>query len=424
MKISTTQRMLLFIFTGLLSTFSQASSLKTILQNNLSSAPEIKEAIANIEAAQNRVEQSKSQHYPIISATGSQVLSEYHRYQNDYQSRRLTPGLQMEVNLYSFGAIEKDIERSKKETEYYQHTYSATREELAYIISQLYLTALNIKESISVLEKSMKRHQDIIKNLKIIFEYDEGRESELVQAESRMLMVQQEINSYRQKLTSTLNTLSKYTNQKVTEKDLANPFDKLTEDRLYQQYTMQNAQENPLYKANMADYEEKTLSAEVEKRKQLPKLNLIGSATKEDRQIGMQLSWDIYNRSSSYGTREKASQISASKARLQRVIRDIEDGANIAKINIQESNLQLNALKKQMVSSAKVVEFYRLQFDIARRSLLDVLNAEKDLSSVELAYSSTSHNLRMSILDYLYSQGMISTWSNIKDQQNMLPNLK
>ena len=43
-----------------------------------------------------------------------------------------------------------------------------------------------------------------------------------------------------------------------------------------------------------------------------------------------------------------------------------------------------------------------------------MLNAEKEVTSVELAYATTEHSLRSSMLDYLYTQGMISTWSEVK----------
>ncbi|ECD4289131.1 TolC family protein, partial [Salmonella enterica subsp. enterica serovar Potsdam] len=54
--------------------------------------------------------------------------------------------------------------------------------------------------------------------------------------------------------------------------------------------------------------------------------------------------------------------------------------------------------------------FYQLQFNIARRSLLDVLNAEKELSDIQLLYVTTSYDLRNAMLDYMYSQGTISSW--------------
>ncbi|MDP0232598.1 hypothetical protein Q7306_06955 [Glaesserella parasuis] len=89
-----------------------------------------------------------------------------------------------------------------------------------------------MKEAISVMEKSLFRHQQILQDLDIIMENDEGRESEFVQAETRMLMAQQEINNYRQKLLATLNTLSKYTRTKVVEEQLSDPFLQLKEEQL------------------------------------------------------------------------------------------------------------------------------------------------------------------------------------------------
>ncbi|MDE4021775.1 TolC family protein [Glaesserella parasuis] len=186
------------MLSSFLSISTYANPLKTILQQNLSNAPEVKEALANVEAAQNRVEQSKSQHFPIVSVTGSKTLRQYHKYEDNYGSTKIIPGIQAEMNIFAFGAIEKDIERCYKEKEYYKHTYTATQEEIAYTIGQLYLTALNMKEAISVMEKSLFRHQQILQDLDIIMENDEGRESEFVQAETRMLMAQQEINNYRQ----------------------------------------------------------------------------------------------------------------------------------------------------------------------------------------------------------------------------------
>lgn len=129
---------------------------------------------------------------------------------------------------------------------------------------------------------------------------------------------------------------------------------------------------------------------------------------------GLQVSWDVLNRASSYATREKVSEVSASYEKLEQISRDIDDMARLAQINISESRVQLKTLQSQINASAKVVDFYKLQFDIARRTLLDVLNAERELSTVELAYVNTQNTLRNALLDYLYSQGTLSTWSDLK----------
>lgn len=396
----------------------QASTLKQILQHAMSHAPEVLEAHANVEASQNRTEHAKSGHWPTVTLTADQRFSQYHKEPSDYTTKHLVPGVRGQVNIFAFGAIEKDIERARQEEQYYKDRVIATREDLAYTIGSLYLRALNMKEAIEVMKRSLKRHHGIMGNLTAIVESDTGRQSELVQGEARMLRVEQDINSYHKQLLSTLNTLSKYTKVQITENDLTNPFANLTDKELFSKYALQDKLQNPTYRAQLSDLQTKRLTVESESKKQLPKINLVGSATRDDRYVGMEVSWDLLNRGTEYTVREKASDMAASQQRLDQTSRDIEETSRLAQINIQESRHQLKTLRSQIKASAKVVDYYKMQFDIARRSLLDVLNSEQELSSVELAFATTNHDLRQSMLDYLYAQGSISKWGDVKEQQH------
>lgn len=410
----------ILLFSSMVASSAYANNLKDILQYSLNSAPEIQEANANIEASRNRTEQAKSEHWPIVRATGSSTVSQYHRDRSDYQRKRFTPGIKAEVNLYSFGAIDKNIERNRKEEEFYQHKYISAQEDLAYTIGQLYLRALNMKESIQVMKKSLARHKSILGNLGTIVANDSGRQSEYVQAEARMLAVEQNINRYNKELAVTLNTLSKYTKVKIKESDLQNPFDDLSDNELFNKYAIRDKTQNPTYKAQQAELEAKQLAVEAENKKELPKVNLVGYATQDDRYVGVEVNWDILNRGNSYGIHEKASEMAAAHQRLDRISRDIEETSQLAQINIRESRIQLKTLKAQIASSTKVVNFYKLQFDIARRSLLDVLNAERELSEVELSLTGTEYDLRLATLNYLYSQGALSAWGNVKQKTKPL----
>ena len=112
------------------------------------------------------------------------------------------------------------------------------------------------------------------------------------------------------------------------------------------------------------------MGVKVENKKQLPRINLTGNMTKDDRQIGIDVTWDIINFSSLYSVDEKVSQLNAAQQRMDRVIRDIEEARRLSVINIQKSTQKLKILDAQILSSTKVVDFYQLQFNVARRSLL------------------------------------------------------
>ncbi|WP_373766546.1 TolC family protein [Glaesserella sp.] len=403
-------RLLLLVFTFSI-TSVKANPLKDLLHTTLQSAPEVLEATANVDASLNRTEQSKAGHWPVVSVTGSGVITQHYKNSTNTKSR-ITPGVKAEMNLYSFGAIDKEIEKNVKEEEFYQHKLVSTQEELAYTVSQLYLKALNLKEAIRVMKHSLARHNAILGSLDVIVDNDGGRLSEYTQAEARMLTVEQNINRYSKQLAVTLNTLSKYSNVKITAEDLQNPFQGLTDNVLFAKYTAKDKSQNPSYKAQHAEWEAKRLAVEVESKKELPKVNLVGYATRDDQYIGVEVSWDILNRGSRYTVQEKEIETYAAKQRLERLSRDLEEVAQQSLINIKESRMQLKTLKAQINASRKVVDFYKLQFDTARRSLLDVLNAEKDLAEVELTQANTEAELSFAILDYLYSQGTIATWAN------------
>lgn len=407
------------LFCACLAVPVSAESLRNILQDSLSSAPEILEAGANIQSAQHRTEQASAQHWPVVSVAGNKIIDQYHRERDDYYKTRFTPSVKAEMNLYAFGAIEKNVERSRKEEEYYQHRYSSTQEELAYTISRLYLQALNMKEAVQIMRKSLQRHKKILANLDVIASNDIGRESEYVQAEARIIMIEQNINRYNKQLSNTLANLSKYTKLKIDERNLHNPFKSLTDEQLFTRYSVKEKSHNPIYKAQQTELETRQLAVQAENSKDFPKVNLVGSASRDDRYVGVEVSWDILNRGNSYSVQEKTSEVIAASQRLERISRDIDNISEIAKINIQESRTQLKTLKAQIAASAKVVDFYQMQFDIARRSLLDVLNAERELADVELSFVNTEHELRSAMLDYLYSQGKITAWGNVKTKNNL-----
>lgn len=403
----------LFITAGfaVISSVGYANPLKNVLVRSLVSDPVLKEADAELGAAKDRVEQAKGGHYPVVSLTGNKVLSQYHKDPSDRKETKIVPGVRGTINLYAFGAIEKEVEKNKENEKYYNFKYYESREELAYTISELYLSALQAKERINVGQRNLQRHNEILADLGTIVLNDEGRESEYVQAEARAILVEQEINEYQRELYQHLTQLATYTGNQISEKDLEDPFAKLSVDTLYKSYSAKDTRSTATYQAQAAELETNLKDHELSKLKRLPKIDLTASATTEDREAAINVNWDVFNHTSSYEVRERANVIASSKERLQRVERNINETSNLARLDIKRNTIQLRTITKQIKASQKVTEFYRLQFDLARKTLIELLNAHSELFSVEMAQVNTQAALRKAKLDYLRSQGSISEWA-------------
>ncbi|MDH3000132.1 hypothetical protein A1D23_07995 [Chelonobacter oris] len=396
---------------ALISTFSYANSLKNALMQSLVNDPVLREADAELGAAKDRVEQAKGGHYPVVSLTGNKMLSQYHKDSSDRTETKVIPGVRGSINLYAFGAIEKEVEKNKENEKYYHFKYYESREELAYTISDLYLKALQAKERVEAGERNLRRHNEILANLGTIVMNDEGRESEYVQAEARALLVEQEINEYQRELYQNLTQLATYTGSQITEKELRDPFAELPIDALYKNYSSKDVKTTATYQAQMAELETNMKDHELSKLKKLPKLDLSASATTEDREASLNVNWDVFNHTSSYEVREKANMIASAKERLERVERNIHETSNLAQLDIKRNTIQLRTLEKQIKASQKVTEFYRLQFDLARKTLIELLNAHSEWAGVEMAKVNTQNALRKAKLDYLRSQGSLAQWA-------------
>ncbi|ENO4963379.1 TolC family protein [Escherichia coli] len=390
-----------------------ASPLPALLRDALIHDPSVMEARAEATSARSRVEQARSAHWPVVTATGSKLLSQSQRYDYDYDSEDILPGIRGEMNIFASGAIEADVSRSESEAEYYRYKVDEAGEETIRSFVSLYLDALREKQSIAVLEQSLSRHNAILNDLNTISIHDTGRESEFVQAEARRLMVRQQINTRTRVLKTTLGKLSTWTTNPVTEADLENPFSRMTESRLLTDFTQTPQKGNPSWLASQADVESKKAALKAQELARYPRVDLTGSVTRDDRQIGVSLSWDLFNRNASYGVSEKAAQIAAATGRLDSVARMIDETGRLSLITVRQSRMEMETLRRQEQASARVVDFYRLQFRVARKTLIELLNAESELYSVGLSRVQTEDQMLHGMLDYLYSQGMLLKWSGV-----------
>lgn len=91
-------------------------------------------------------------------------------------------------------------------------------------------------------------------------------------------------------------------------------------------------------------------------------MDLTGSVTRDDQQIGVNLSWDLFNRNASYGVTEKAAQIVAATGRLDSVARMIDETGRLSLITVRQSRGEMETLRRQEQASARVVDFIVFSF--------------------------------------------------------------
>ncbi|EOR09533.1 TolC family protein [Acinetobacter tandoii] len=399
------------LVTLLCSSSVYAVQLKTLLKTALEQDPMMLEAQANEEAALSRVKESKSLHYPTLALTANQILGQSHKSQYDYVSEDFTPGVKGSLNLYSFGAITAQVDRDEKKSEYFEQKIDETAEELGYNIGSEYLKALNVYEALAVQMRSLERHNKFTQDISVIVQYDAGRRSELTQARARQMQVEHTISSLQRELGFALSHLKKYSSEVIDQDTLSDPFIGLAPSEFISRYQLTEVTQHPSYLAQEAELESIRSEVKYRKAKRYPSVNLEGNVTTEDRQVYLNMSWDLLNRGAKYSVEQSGQSAVAAKARLDQIQRDIEERARTAEIDMFQSRQKMNISQEQILASRKVVSDNEKQFKIARKSLIDVLNAYNELAGVEMAYVTAQNDYRMAALAYLRAQANISNWA-------------
>lgn len=399
------------LFCCVLSTTASAlTPLKDILQVALEYDPSLDEARANISMAESQTKISEAGHEPVISLANTGVIAQKHTYSS---KRRSGPSVMGRINIYSWGAVEAEIERDKHKEGFFQHKFYETREQVGQQIGQLYLTALRAKENIAIYKESLKRHDKMLNDLKVIVSYDEGRVSEMNEALSRRNQVESTILQYERTMHNALSRLSRYTPKNLTPNDLVDPFAKVSAEKFIAQYHNPDIRTNPTFVAQKKEFEAAKADVEAVKARRLPSINLEGSASRREREIYVNMSWDLYNPAAKYQERNSYYSQKAAEARMQEIELEVSQQARTAEIDMVRNQQLAKVAHKQIALQRNVVADTELQFQIAMKSLLNVLDAYQELTSVQATEIAARNDFRDAALSYLVSQARVAAWAGI-----------
>lgn len=396
--------------------FSQSTNavtLRDIMQGALQYDPRMDAARATIAEAENQTEISKAGHLPIISLNNTNVLAQKHRYNS---ARRSGPAVHGRVNLYAWGAVESEIARDKLREDLSAYRLAETREAIGQDIGQLYLTALRAKENIKVYKESLQRHNKLIADLKIITTYDIGRMSEMNEAVSRRTQVESTILQQERTMHNALNRLSRYTRVPLSESDLSDPFAKVSAVRFITDYHNPDITSNPSYKAQQKESESAKIDVDVINARRKPAINLEGSVSRHEREIYIGVQWDLYNPASKYQESKSYYSQKAAEARLQEIELEVAQKSQTAESEMLRNEQLAKVSRKQIEAQKKVVRDTELQFQIATKSLFNVLDEYQSLTNVQAGEVTARNDFRDAALAYLVSQARITRWAGLPDE--------
>ena len=381
-----------------------AAGLAALIDGAVQKDPAVLEALAREEQAQMQTQVSRSGHWLVL---GVQAQEEFDKKYKDLTNPDPV-ALTGRLNLFSAGAVSSRVERDQFHEKFYNNKTAETQENLATTMAQHYLDALRNKELLETEQANLKRHDKIIGDLDVIVRHDPGRNYELVQAQSRALQVRMRMVRYEKAMRLSLSKLTRYTDQQIT---LANPFG--PEWRKAVRASADGVSHHPSIQAQYNSMQATRAELDNLRKSRWPSVDLVVAAGRENRSTRVVLNWNFLDRGAYYSQQSAAKQLTAAQNRVDLLQREIDERTQTAEADMAQSKLQAAAAEQQISASRQVVDLYEMQFRIARRSLLDVLNAYAELANVEVSRVVAENDYRNAVASYLDANASLADWARL-----------
>lgn len=384
---------------------AHAQSFTEVVQSALAVYPSLLAAQAKTEAQRADIDRARAAHRPQINygyARSKYANSDLPAY---LLSNTRSPSVRL--NLWSGGRIEADAERAQALTLSSEFQEALTRDEVALAAAEAYINWARALALLALASKNLDSHHLTLEDIQKIVAVDTGRHIDLEQAQVRVdnavlvkLQRQTELDQARQRLSrfwagmlpaqpiGLEAALRPSGRLAQVPQSLEQVLDAVTDDLPF--IAQQKAQVQAAEAAVTWAKGQYWPSVDVTSTRQLNSVTPAGlfatTTYKEDTFTQVQLNMPLYNGgATSAGVRTAVGQFTAAQNALEEARLLAREKAGLA---YQEwVNAQARAVQGESQAQVgdKVVAGYRLQFRLARRQLLDLLNIQAEAFNYQSA---------------------------------------
>ncbi len=394
-----------------------AATLKDAVIMSLKSNPDIQASLQSRNASEQALKQSRSGYYPeiyIAAAVGDE--------NTDSPFTRSLPGAPDSVDLtrteaalvvrqliYDGLATPKTVQTNEARLLASEMQLRAVIENITLRTSQVYMGVVREKRLLDLAADNLEAHKKIYQRVKKRSDRGVGRRADLNQVEGRLALAEsQMIASQTNYNNARINYLRVVGSQPDDDMAMPDSFASALPVSLDEALQV-SIKDNPSLQSANADVMAADAQRKVASSGYHPQLDLVFEQTWDDNLDGvegenegyslmLQLRYNLFKGG---GDRARSQQAlyraNESRALQERTQREVVEDLNLAWTTYKAVRNQLIYLKQHVDASVQTQDAYDKQFNLGRRTLLDLLDAQNELYQARRAYISAE-------FDSLYQQ--------------------
>ncbi|WP_236175764.1 TolC family protein [Pseudomonas pseudonitroreducens] len=388
--------------------------IRQMVGTALQISPEMKQADANWQAAKGDVDQAKGARWPQVQVSAASK-SWQSKKSDDYDNSGSTT-VQMTTPIYDFGAIGHSIDSREKTANAQEEAMAQSEVTVAYNTATSVVELAHQQQSLEISDRYVARMRELVDMLSQIAEVDPGRRSEVTQARSRLLQAETARDTVQSKLQEVRTTLAKLVGEDVTVPANA----KWDWTPMPLEEALAQLSDTPSIRQARWEKDAALANADAVKSSRMPKLNWVvgrsagGNMLNNDVpwSTGLAVEWNAFSGGSASAAQRAAySRASAAEQKMEATRRESE---YLIRNLAEQRDLSMERVgdyKELLGESDRVRKmFYDQWYHLGKRTLLDVLIAENEYYTHQIAASDTYYSAKASDLRIRAATSGLMAW--------------
>lgn len=385
---STVATLSLYAFTSL-----NALTLQEGVDEVLSTHPVVLERLHNYRATLEDLRITESQYLPTLDYSGTIAREKTKSPSTGFASRSLTSyehSLQLTQNLFNgFGSV-YEADYNKARILAAANHYIENANDVAYNFTNTYINALKAKDLLCIAESNVKFNEDIYNKVTKLYEAGMTTRSESEKADTSLSLAKSNYVVAKNNLDDALFNLERVLGRPIKADELQDGTFSGTLPASLEEMKNYARAHNP--SVLVSEYNLKAAKAQKEAsyKYYYPKIDAFarqswsndvgGLDGKDDRtKLGLTLNYNLYRGGADEAQVQKnLSKIYQEGENKRETIRKLDEQGELSWSARHYLTEQLDHLKRYEATSSKTLELYQKEYDLGRRTLLDLLVAQND----------------------------------------------
>ena len=379
---------------------AHGADLREAIQYALQTSPEVRQAYFNREATEMEMRQAEGLYYPRISVEASAGIRELRnptRRSLGIASDTLYPrdiALTVDQLVWDNGAREAEIAYQSARTDAAAARIEERSEYIALNISRAYIDYILQQRLVAIAQDNAAFHSGLASDLQQGVDAGSISIADLQQAQERLQSAEARVVEAQEDLDLAAITFERLSGLPIGNVTMPPDLSNAMPDTLGAAIELARV-DNPKVDEAISDYAAAQELIRKAKGEMGPSVSLEGRArygedidgfagVTEDYQARGVVRWDVFNGgTNAYNVREQRARADEAHARLFEMQRDAEELARSSWSRLANQGRLVEELSSQSQISDDLLLSYREQFNVGRRSLLDVLDAQNTRYNVQ-----------------------------------------